>query len=205
MTYLRMGVSVVGMLLYIQSPAQEFSDTSFNVMLKRSLRAEGMAVMDRIEQDATQSFCSDPDLANTQQGVQKAKEIQQSNFAAIKPPSDGNYIGDWKRGEAIAQNGRGGTWADSGKQPSGGGCYNCHQISHQEIAYGSLGPSLWNYGKQRGYTNEVIRYTWGKIYNAKAFNACSSMPRFGHFRLLTEQQMQDLMGLLLDPRSPVNE
>ena len=31
------------------------------------------------------------------------------------------------------------------------------------------------------------------------------MPRFGHAKLLNEQQLRDLMALLLDPRSPVNQ
>jgi sulfur-oxidizing protein SoxX len=50
-----------------------------------------------------------------------------------------------------------------------------------------------------------VKYTWGKIYNAKAFNACTNMPRFGHQGILTEAQMKDLMALLLDPSSPVNQ
>ena len=31
------------------------------------------------------------------------------------------------------------------------------------------------------------------------------MPRFGHTKLLDEQQIRDLMALLLDPNSPVNQ
>jgi sulfur-oxidizing protein SoxX len=31
------------------------------------------------------------------------------------------------------------------------------------------------------------------------------MPRFGHAGLLNEQQLKDIMALLLDPRSPVNQ
>jgi len=48
-------------------------------------------------------------------------------------------------------------------------------------------------------------YTWNRINNSKAYNACSNMPRFGHFNLLTQEQMQDVMALLLDPQSPVNQ
>jgi len=198
-------LNVIFMLFSVNATSQEPSDAEFNAMLKRSLRAEGIAVMERMEQDATQALCSDPVLIHSQAGKQTVDLIQQANLASIKPPSDGIYIGDWRRGEAIAQSGRGGTWADSGKERSGGGCYNCHQIDRKEIAYGTLGPSLWNYGKQRGDSKEVVTYTWNKIYNAKAYQACSSMPRFGHFHLLNQQQIQDLMGLLLDPRSPVNE
>ena len=51
----------------------------------------------------------------------------------------------------------------------------------------------------------MVEYTWAKLWNAKAFNACSGMPRFGHGGLLNEKQLQDLMALLLDPKSPVNQ
>lgn len=50
-----------------------------------------------------------------------------------------------------------------------------------------------------------MKYTWGKLYNAKAFNSCTNMPRFGQQGILTEAQMKDLMALLLDPNSPVNK
>ncbi len=51
----------------------------------------------------------------------------------------------------------------------------------------------------------IVEYTWGKIYNAKAYNACSNMPRAGHMGVLNEQQIRHVMALLLDPRSPVNQ
>jgi hypothetical protein len=40
---------------------------------------------------------------------------------------------------------------------------------------------------------------------SQAYNACSNMPRFGHSGILTEQQVQDVTALLLDPASPVNK
>ena len=96
--------------------------------------------------------------------------------------------------------------------PSGGNCYNCHQISKEEISFGTIGPSLYHYGKLRGVSDPaspqskaVVEYTWGKIWNAKAYNACSNMPRSGHMGNLTEQQVRDIMALLLDPASPVNK
>jgi len=126
-------------------------------------------------------------------------------MATIAQPSDGQYLGDWKSGEAIAQSGRGDTWSDSASTTNGGGCYNCHLINQKEIAYGNIGPSLWNYGKNRGYSQEVITYTWNRISNSKAYNACSNMPRFAHFKILDQKQIQDVMALLLDPASPVNQ
>ena len=83
--------------------------------------------------------------------------------------------------------------------------FSAEEIDKKEISYGTIGPTLWNYGKLRGYSNEVVTYTWNRINNSKAYNACSNMPRFAHFKLLNEQQIQDVMALLLDPASPVNQ
>ncbi len=185
--------------------AQQANDPKFNKMMKDGFRADGIAGLDRIDQDATQKFCSDPMLSSSKQSEKMREKIQKMNMDSIKQPSDGKYIGDWKKGEAIAQSGRGATWTDKADTPVGGGCYNCHQIDKKEISYGTIGPTLWNYGKVRGNSQEVITYTWNRINNSKAYNACSNMPRFAHFKLLNEQQIQDVMALLLDPASPVNQ
>jgi sulfur-oxidizing protein SoxX len=185
--------------------AQQKNDPKFNKMMTDSFRAEGIAGLDRIQQDETQKFCSDPVFANSKQGEKMRDKIQKINMDTIKQPSDGKYIGDWKKGESIAQSGRGATWTDKADTVVGGGCYNCHQIDPKEISYGNIGPSLTGYGKLRGYSQELVTYTWNRINNSKAYNACSNMPRFAHFKLLNEQQIQDVMALLLDPASPVNK
>jgi sulfur-oxidizing protein SoxX len=193
------------LLVAMNVSAQQKSDAQFQKMMKDSFRTEGIANIDRIDQDPTQKFCSDPKLVASKAGAAIALEIQKQNMASIKPPSNGEYLGDWKSGEAIAQSGRGATWTDTASTPIGGGCYNCHEIDKKEISYGNIGPSLWNYGKNRGTSPEVLSYTWNRINNSKAYNACSNMPRFAHFKLLNEKQIQDLMALLLDPQSPVNQ
>ena len=185
--------------------AQQKNDPKFNKMIQDSFRAEGIAGLNRIDQDATQKFCSDPQFASSKKGEAMREKIQKINMDSIQQPSNGKYIGDWKNGERIAQSGRGATWTDNADAPIGGGCYNCHQIDSKEISYGNIGPSLTGYGKLRGYSQEVITYTWNRINNSKAYNACSNMPRFAHFKLLNEQQIQDVMALLLDPESPVNK
>jgi sulfur-oxidizing protein SoxX len=179
--------------------------TPFEKMMSSSFEAKGQAGLDRLDQDAAQKFCSN--LANLGGGgdPKMREKIQNENMKTIKQPSDGKYIGDWKNGEKIAQSGRGATWTDKEGSAIGGGCYNCHQINIKEVSYGNIGPSLWNYGKLRGYSKEVVEYTWNRINNSKAYNVCSNMPRFGHFKLLNEKQMQDVMALLLDPESPVNK
>jgi sulfur-oxidizing protein SoxX len=168
-------------------------------LLKASMRERGQAKLDRIELDEVQRLCNqhadNPPAA-------EAKRMEEAQLKAVRFPS-GSLIGDWKAGERIAQSGRGMTWSDK-PGGAGGSCYNCHQISPEEEAYGTIGPSLTGFGKLRGNRPEIQQYVYGKIYNAKAYNACSHMPRFGHSGTLTEQQMKDLVALLLDPASPVN-
>ena len=199
------GFIVASSLLQNVAVAQQKNDPKFNKMMTDSFKAQGIAGLDRIDQDATQKFCSDPVFANSKQGEKMRDKIQKINMDSIKQPSDGKYIGDWKNGEKIAQSGRGATWTDKADTVIGGGCYNCHQIDPKEISYGNIGPSLTGYGKMRGYSPEVVTYTWNRINNSKAYNACSNMPRFAHFKLLNEKQIQDVMALLLDPASPVNQ
>ena len=199
------GFALAAAAMHGNAVAQQANDPKFNKMMKDGFKAEGIAGLDRIAQDETQKFCSDPVFANGKQGEKMREKIQKMNMDSIKQPSDGKYIGDWKKGEAIAQSGRGATWTDKADTVIGGGCYNCHQIDPKEISYGNIGPSLTGYGKLRGYSQEVVTYTWNRINNSKAYNACSNMPRFAHFKLLNEQQIQDVMALLLDPASPVNK
>ncbi|CAK0766810.1 L-cysteine S-thiosulfotransferase [Gammaproteobacteria bacterium] len=186
--------------------AQDGSTTAaMNSAIRASFRAEGIVSLDSINQDATQALCSDPKLATGDAGAKQRAAVEKENHATIKSPGDGQYLGDWKEGDKIAENGKGSTWTDKAGVPNGGACYNCHQIGKDEISYGTIGPSLYNYRKSHGDSQSVVEYTWGKIYNAKAYNACSAMPRFGHFNLLTEKQIKDLVALLLDPASPANQ
>lgn len=180
-------------------------DPAVQAVMDRSFREQGIAKLDRIQQDEFQTLCSDEKFRDSPEGKKKAEALQSAALAAIKPPSDGKYLGNWAEGEKIAQSGRGSTWTDNVKTVNGGGCYNCHQISKQEISYGTIGPSLLGYGKTRGNSDVILTYTWNRINNSKAYNACSNMPRMQHFNLLTEQQIKDVMALLLDPASPVNQ
>jgi L-cysteine S-thiosulfotransferase len=193
------------------SPAPDY-DAMLKSIMKASFRDQGIAKVDRLRQDASNQACSEAqgkDLPDA-----KAKAIEADNLKTVKMPSGGKFIGDWKVGEKLAQDGGGMTWSDksTANSENGGNCYNCHQLGKAEISYGTIGPSLYNYGKIRGVTDPssaaakpIVDYTWGKLFNAKAYNACSVMPRFGHAGMLNEQQLQDLMALLLDPKSPVNQ
>ena len=127
-------------------------DATFKAMLKSGFREKGIAKLTRLDQDATQAFCSDPVLVASKEGPAIAAKLEAENLKTVKWPSDGKWL-----------------------------------------------------GKIRGNNEEALRYAWAKIYNAKASNACSNMPRAGHMGIINEKQIKDLMALLFDPASPVNQ
>jgi L-cysteine S-thiosulfotransferase len=191
-------------------PAPAELDTMVQQLMQASFREQGIAKVERLQQDLGQQACS----AATPPSDAVAERVMQEARASIQWPAGGQYFGDWREGERLAQNGRGMTWTDPSAAPSanGGNCYNCHQISKQEVSFGTIGPSLYQYGKNRGVADVlaptaqgIIEYTWTKLYNSKAYAACSNMPRFGHAKLLDQTQLRHLMSLLLDPKSPVNQ
>ena len=181
-------------------------------IVKASFSDQGIVKASVLDTDETNKVCSAADVAGKALDDATAKAIEASNLKSIKWPSDGKFLGDWKEGEKIAQSGRGLTWTDDTKTPNGGNCYNCHQMDKKEISFGTIGPSLFNYGKLRGVSDPaspnskaMVEYTWGKVWNSKAYNACSNMPRAGHMGILNETQIRHIVALLLDPKSPVNQ
>ena len=172
-------------------------------VMKASFKDAGQAKLDRLDQDETQRLCSR--YAGKEIPKDVVTRVEQQNLATIKYPTDGRLVGDWTNGEKIAQEGRGKQFSDDPKGPVGANCYACHQLAPNELSYGTIGPSLYRFGKLRGFTDETRRYVWGKIYNPEAFAACSLMPRFGHNGILTEQQIRDVVALVMDPASPVNQ
>ena len=192
------------------APTSAQVDETTRQVLKSSFREQGIAKLDRLQPDASNEACSDSEGASLEDKL--GKSIEAANLQTVKFPADGKLIGNWAEGEKVAQSGRGLTWTDSSTAANGGSCYNCHQLSKAELSYGSIGPSLYNYGKLRGVADPtaeaskpIVDYTWGKLWNSKAYNACSGMPRFGHANILTVEQIKDVMALLLDPKSPVNQ
>ena len=172
-------------------------------MLKASFKEQGQAKLDRLDQDDMQKTCSEFTGKALPKDV--AERIEKANLASIKWPADGKLLGDWKNGEKIAQEGRGMQYSDDPKGPAGANCYACHQLAPAELSYGTIGPNLYQFGKSRGYTDEIRKYAYGKVYNADAYSACTNMPRFGHKGILNEQQVKDVVALLMDPDSPVNK
>jgi sulfur-oxidizing protein SoxX len=207
---------VLVLLSSCASPQGEFASKDLDrwtqEILKSSFRDEKSVRVNILEQDPSNAECSVAQATGRVLSDERRQAIEAQNLSTVRPPKEGQYFGDFKLGEALAQDGRGMTWSDAPGQSNGGQCYNCHQLSAAELSYGTLGPSLYQYGKIRGVKDlqsdsakGVIEYTWAKLWNSKSFNACSAMPRYGHHAILSETQLKHLMSLLLDPRSPVNQ
>ena len=157
----------------------------------------------RLVPDDTMRACSEhrnsPPKAVAEAIVQRAR-------AGIAYSADGKLVGDWQKGEAIAQSGYGLRFTDyPPRSPNGGNCYACHRLGPQELSYGTLGPSLLEYGKARKFSAADAKAAYEKIYDPQASFSCSNMPRFGTNKILTIEQIQDLVALLMSPDSPVNK
>jgi sulfur-oxidizing protein SoxX len=192
--------TLIGCSMYVAPTREETMH-----VVRSSFRERGIAKLDRLTQSELQAACSEAALSGTEVPKDVRVRLERQALATVKPPSDGVYFGDFKQGERIAQTGVGLQWSDNDKTVAGGNCYACHEMAPQEIAFGNIGPSLKGYGKLRGNSKEVVSYTWGKLWNSHAYNACSQMPRYGDANILTTAQLKDVMSLLLDPNSPVNK
>jgi sulfur-oxidizing protein SoxX len=187
----------------MQSDTPAVTSAQVVATLKGSFLEKGQAKLDRLDQDEVQKTCSESAGKPLPKDV--AERIEKAQLATIKYPADGKLLGNWKEGEKVAQSGVGKQYTDDPKVVAGGNCYACHELTPQELAFGTIGPSLRNFGKLRGYTPEMQKYAFAKVYNPEAFAACSQMPRFGYHGILSEQQIKDVVALLMDPDSPVNK
>ena len=156
----------------------------------------------RLTGDDTMQQCS---VSRNSPSKEVAEAIQKRELASIAYPPDNNFMGDWRKGEALAQSGYGLRFTDyPARQANGGNCYACHQLTKKEVSYGTLGPSLSEYGKLRDFKPEAVKAAYEKIYNSHATFPCSTMPRFGANKVLTVEQIKDAVALLMSPESPVN-
>lgn len=156
----------------------------------------------RIKPDDSLAVCN---TTRNNPSSAESEAMLKRESARVVYPADGKFLGDWKKGYRVANNGRGGQFSDPAGTVAGGNCFACHQLDPKEVSYGTLGPSLAAYGKDRKYDPETIKDAYTKIYNSMAVVPCSNMPRFGVNKVLDEQQIKDVMAYLFDPESPVNK
>ena len=157
----------------------------------------------RLVQDETQKVCSQYRNAPPKQ---VADAIIAREKASIQYPSDDKLMGDWKNGEKLAQSGYGGRFTDyPPRAENGGNCYACHQLEKKELSFGTLGPSLQEYGKIRRFAPDEVKAVYDRIYNPQAAIPCANMPRMGANKFLTIEQIKDLVAYVMSPESPVNQ
>ncbi len=213
---LALGLMLISLSAYSQATKPQATKAPSNkeivANLKASFNERGAAKLDRLDQSDLQTICSLAAESGKPLPAKVKANIEKKVLASIPYPADGAYLGDWKEGEKIAQNGRGLQFSDVVGSANGANCYACHQVSPTEISFGNQGPSLLKYGTLRGVkdptskeSEAIVKYTWARIWNTHAFNACNGMPRFGDAGILTPAQIKDVMALLLDPASPVNK
>jgi sulfur-oxidizing protein SoxX len=157
----------------------------------------------RLAQDETQKACSQYRNAPPKAVADAIIAREKANM--VYPP-DGKLMGDWKKGETLAQSGYGGRFTDyPPRAENGGNCYACHQLDKKELSFGTLGPSLADYGKIRKFSEADVKAVYERIYNPHAAIACANMPRMGASRFLTVDQIKDLVAYVMSPESPVNK
>ena len=157
----------------------------------------------RLTQDETMAACSQY-RNNPPRAV--AEAIVAREKASIKYPADGKLMGDWKKGQKLAQSGYGGRFTDyPPRTENGGNCYACHQLSSEELSFGTLGPSLLEYGKSRKFSEADVKAVYDRIYNPQVAVACASMPRLGANGHLSIEQIKDLVAYVMSSDSPVNK
>lgn len=165
--------------------------------------------MSRLVQDETQKMCS---VTRNNPLPAQAAAINAREQATIKYPDGNKLVGDWKNGEKLVKGGFGmriGSIEPDAparqKGGNGGNCYACHALDPKEVAAGNLGPSLTGYGALRGAGDEIVKFTYDKIYNTQATVACSNMPRLGLHGVLTPEQIADVTAYLVSPESSLNK
>jgi sulfur-oxidizing protein SoxX len=198
--------TIIACLLSLPAQAQEKSKVDPPKVDAAVVAAFPTAPVDwrpRFDQDETMKKCS---VHHNAPPKNVADDIQKRERARIQYPADGKLSGDWSSGEKIAQSGYGLRFTDyPARQPNGGNCYACHQLSKAEVSYGTIGPSLLNYGKNRNFSEADSKAVYDKIYDAHAAFPCSNMPRFGVNGVLSIEQIKDLVALVMSPDSPVNK
>ncbi len=182
-----------------------FKANGFDVDAKTQ---EGTTVRERLTQDELQKACSG--LKGGKLDSATAQKVTSLARESMEYPEGGIELGDWEKGQAVAENAFGfrvgHSTDDHSTRETGGMCINCHALEEEKaIRSGTLGPSLIDYGKMRGTSEQMKKYTYEVIYNPHAFFPCTKMPRLGANDVLTQEKIADLLAYLLDPDSPVNK
>ena len=123
--------------------------------------------LDRLDQDETQQRVQRlrrQGAAEGRRGAHREGEPRDDQVAGRR-----QVLGDWKNGEKIAQEGRGKQYADDPKGPGRRQLLRLPPARRRRRSRTARSARLYQFGKLRGYTDEMRKYAYGKIYNAEAY------------------------------------
>lgn len=184
------------------------TDDALNAVLAASWRA-GQASSGvtpaALHQDQAHRVCS----AHASGGADElVVRLMQREWSRIVYPRDGDYLGDWRRGERLVRaDGTADTHAPDPASETlrGGACMGCHALGGRSPPLvAASGPPLDQYGRLRGFGEAEPKLLYERLWNAQALTPCSVMPRFGANGVLTPAQIKDIIAFLLAPDSPLN-
>ena len=89
---------------------------------------------ERIVPDETLKTCN---AFHNNVPAKEAEAITKRELARVVYPADGKFLGNWKEGQKVANNGRGGQFSDPPDTVAGGNCYACHQLEKTEVSFGT--------------------------------------------------------------------
>jgi sulfur-oxidizing protein SoxX len=197
------GLGLIAVTAVLAEESRIVGERQLRRTLRQAFASSPEGWQPRLVPDQTMAACA---AYRNQPPKAEAEAIKRRERATIRYPEDRRFIGDWRRGEQLAQSGYGLRFTDYPPQrETGGNCYACHQLAADEVSFGTIGTSLKGYGRLHGFREAQARIVYEKIYNSQAVVACSLMPRFGANGVLSIEQIKDLVALLMDPESPVNK
>ena len=141
-------VTACAAVAWAQQPKLKADPATVDKYIAATFKGASEEWRKRIEQDDAQRACSEN---KNELPTALFSKVLAAEKAKVVLPADGKVIGDWKNGARIAQNGRGGQFSDPPDTVGGGNCYACHQLSKAELSFGTMGPSLNEYGKIRKF------------------------------------------------------
>lgn len=79
----------------------------------------------RIKPDDSLAVCN---TTRNNPSSAESEAMLKRESARVVYPADGKFLGDWKKGYQVANNGRGGQFSDPPGTVAGGNCFACHQL-----------------------------------------------------------------------------
>lgn len=163
-------------------------------------------------QDQTQRECT---AHGNRPPDRDAVFIMEREWRTIVYPDDGEVFGEWRRGAELARvSSKGAEDRADGGIATGGQCSTCHRLEPRDVVpvqpgwpttgANLVGPDLIGYGRVRSFAWTEHKLLYEQIFNSNAVTACSVMPRFGTHKVLSPEQIRDIVAYLMSPQSPVN-